>query len=105
MTPRLTAKVKLEDYTLIEQLRTRERGSFFNLGEVKYLPVEGVIYSVRVLKCMVLLTGDNDQRRENTFGKLVSETQVELKAAEGALINLQKTTSNEANIFRPDFTI
>lgn len=63
VTPKLASKTKVEDYPLIEQLRTREKGSFFNMGEVKYLPVEGVVYSLKVVKCFALLNGENDQRR------------------------------------------
>lgn len=54
---------------------------------------------------MALLTGDNDKKRDNTFGRLLGETQVQLKVQEGGLITLTQSANNETNIFRPDFTI
>jgi vesicle-fusing ATPase len=105
VTPKLTGKAKLEDNLIIEQVRTREKGSFFNMGEVKYVPIEHIVYSVRTVKCMALLTGDNKKQSENNFGRLLPDTQVQVRAAEGSLIALQQTTTNETNIFRPDFRI
>jgi len=39
------------------------------------------------------------------FGKLLTETQIQLKVPNGSLIALEATENNQKNIFRPDFTI
>lgn len=52
VTPKLTQKVKIEDSTIIEEVLKKERNFFFNLGEVKYIPIGGTTYSVRVIKCL-----------------------------------------------------
>jgi len=78
MIPKLTAKTKVEDYKIIEALRNKERDSFFNLGETKYLEIEKTTFSLKVVKCMNIMTGDN--KGQNTaLGKLLSETQISLK--------------------------
>lgn len=105
--PKLAGLTKVEDFAVLEVLRSREKGAFFNLGEVKYVPVENVLYSVKVLKCEVMLSGNEDKgsSKHTQFGKLLPETQISLRAAEKSLISLQTTQKNEKNIFRPDFTI
>ena len=52
---------------------------------------------------MNMMTGDN-RRSNNLVGKLLSETQIDLKAAPGSLLDIS-SQSNEKSIFRPDFTI
>lgn len=104
VTPKLTGKVKLEDFSILEQLKEKEKNSFFNVGESKYVQLENIIYSVKATKCLVMLTGDNS-KAENAYGKLLSETQVELKVPANSLITLLTSQSNEKNIFRPDFSI
>lgn len=104
VTPKLTGKVKLEDFSILEQLKEKEKNSFFNVGESKYVQLENIIYSVKATKCLVMLTGDNS-KAENAYGKLLSETQVELKVPPNSLITLSTSQSNEKNIFRPDFSI
>jgi vesicle-fusing ATPase len=43
---------------------------------------------------MVLLTGDNEKQQDNTFGRLLGETQVQLRTPEGSLIILQQSSNN-----------
>lgn len=57
--PKLTVKTKVEDYKVIEALRNKERDSFFNLGETKYVEIEKTTYSLKVVKIMNSMTGDN----------------------------------------------
>jgi hypothetical protein len=56
--PKLTAKTKVEDYKVIEALRIKERDSFFNLGETKYIEIEKTTYSLKVVKIMNSMTGE-----------------------------------------------
>ena len=105
ITPKLTARVKVEDYPIIQALRNKEKGSFFNLGESKYITLDNNnLYSLRVVKCMNMLTGDNE-KQSHELGKLLPETQVAIRVPEGSLITLQTTEQNQKNIFRPDFTV
>lgn len=60
VTPKLTQKVKIEDSMIIEELRKKERNFFFNFGEVKYIHIMGITYSVRVVKCLGIDTGDKN---------------------------------------------
>jgi hypothetical protein len=55
--PKLTTKVKVEDFSIVEQLRNKERNSFFNMGETKYLQIENITYSLKTIKCLPILTG------------------------------------------------
>ena len=57
--PKLAVKTKVEDYKVIEALRTKERDSFFNFGETKYVEIEKTTYSLKVVKIMNSMTGDN----------------------------------------------
>lgn len=61
VTPKLTAKVKIEDFTILEQVKEKERNSFFNLGESKYIQIENTLFSVKTIKCLVMQTGDNQK--------------------------------------------
>jgi vesicle-fusing ATPase len=71
---------------------------------VKYVPVDAVVYSVKVLKCMAMQTGDNS-KQDSSYGKLLPDTQIQMRVPKESLIALQTTTHNETNIFRPDFSI
>lgn len=73
--PRLAQKTKIEASNIVEALRNKEKGFFFNLGETKYVEVEKVLYSVKANKCLNMMTGDNKKISGN-FGKLLSETQI-----------------------------
>lgn len=69
--PRLAEKSKVEAYKVTEALRNKEKNSFFNLGETKYVEANNVLYSVKAVKCLGMLTGDS-KSKENSLGKLLS---------------------------------
>lgn len=102
--PRLAEKSKVEAFKVTEALRGKERDAFFNVGETKYVEVGTTLFSVRAVKCLGMMIGDN-KNKENSFGKLLAETQIDIKAVPGSLVELVVSESNEKNIFRPDFTI
>ena len=52
-------------------MRIKERDSFFNLGETKYVEIDKTTYSLKVLKCMNIMTGDN-KGQATQLGKLLS---------------------------------
>jgi hypothetical protein len=79
----------VEDYKVLEALRAKERDCFFNIGEVKYVSVDTTLFSVKALKCYIILDGiDNSKGKENQFGKLLPETQISLKLPPQSFISM-----------------
>lgn len=83
--PKLTEKTKVDVVKVIETLRNKEKGSFFNRGETKYIEVNNALLSLKTLKCLNMMTGDN-KKEESSQGKLLPETQVDVKTAPGSLL-------------------
>lgn len=90
--PKLTVKVKIESFKLIEALRIKERESFFNIGETKYLEVEKSLFSVKAVKCLNMMTGD-DQKTDSHLGKLLEETQIDVKGTPNSLLEVSAQSS------------
>ena len=66
--------------------------------------VDKITFSVKVVKCLNMMTGDNSKKVDCLFGKLIPESQIEIKPVPGSFIDIS-SQNNEKNIFRPDFTI
>ncbi|CAM6003579.1 unnamed protein product [Sphagnum balticum] len=74
--------------------------------KVKYVKVDDYLYSVRVIKSYLILTGDQGKAEEKSqIGQLVSETQIDIKVPESSSLVLESKQSVGKNIFRPDFNI